>query len=60
MDNHELENELKQIKAELKAIKRQFERLAIATDEVRRRTNLPGIMDPQVLAINSRANERAL
>jgi archaellum component FlaC len=57
----ELEKEIKELKTEIKALTRQFQRFTQALDETRRRVNLPEVFwDPQVLAINARANERAL
>ena len=53
--------ELEKQVAALQGVTRQTESSHVALDETRRRVNLsPIYYDPQVLAINSRAKERAL
>ena len=52
MDNSELE-------AKVAALSKKVERLTRLLDETRRRVNLSPIYDEQVMAINSRVDERA-
>jgi hypothetical protein len=56
----QLEGKIHELETHVRIQNRQLERIAIAVDEVRRRTGLSSTIDDQSLLINSRSQERAM